>query len=324
MDRKIFVDVVLGIALGDEGKGKICHALSMKNPYTHVMRFSGGGNAGHTIYHEGKKFATHLLPCGFFNKIKSVIGPGCVVNPNDLFLQINHFENNGFDVKSYLKIAKNTHIVTENHLLEDSKDTKIGTTKTGNGPAYRDKYNRTGIRAEEVPELKPFLIDMYEEFYDGKVKYVLAEGAQAFFLDPDWGDYPYVTSSHCGIGSVLLNGFSHEHINDVYGIVKAYETYVGNRKFEPDEPIFSEIRKLGQEFGTTTGRARQCNWLNLDRIIKAIQMNGVNTLIVNKIDILRQLNVWNIIHENKVKNFNNENDFVDFIFNKTGTKVIFF
>lgn len=156
---------------------------------------------------------------------------------------------------------------------------------------------------------------MYEEFYYGDDdRLVLAEGAQGFYLDVDWGKYPFVTSSHCGIGSVLLNGFTHKQIRHVYGVAKAYETYVGADQFEPNDPVFQEIRKLGQEYGATTGRPRQCNWLNLDELVKAAQMNGVDEIILNKIDVLDELKAWNLRENSgKVLRFPSSVEFRKFV-----------
>jgi adenylosuccinate synthase len=305
------VDVVLGLSYGDEGKGKICHSLLEKNKYTHVVRFNGGSNAGHTIYHEGKKLVTHLIPSGVFYGVKSLIGPGCVVDVHKFFQELKYLEENGINTKGLVFIAKNAHLVQEIHTDEDSTDTSIGTTRTGNGPCYRDKYARKGLRAEEYDALEPYLIDFYKEFYgqnNNSIK-ILAEGAQAFHLDIDWGDYPYVTSSHCGLGSVLLNGFNHKHIRNVYGVIKAYDTYVGAKKFQPEDKIFEDIQELGQEFGATTGRKRQCNWLNWDNIEKSMFMNGVNRLVINKVDILDKVNAWNVYYRGKVLNLKNQENF---------------
>ena len=322
--NEIKIDVVFDLAYGDCGKGKVTHALSRKNNYTHVIRFSGGGNAGHTIYHNGIKFVTHLIPSGVFNGVKSIIGPGCVVNPTKLHHEINYLTEAGIkDVDSLVKVAKNAHIVTMDHVMEESEEKEIGTTKTGNGPAYRDKYMRKGIRAEAVSNFIS-TIDMHEEFYDGKDKIILAEGAQGFYLDPDWGHYPYVTSSHCGIGSVLLNGFNHKQIRKVYGVIKAYETYVGAKKFEGDDPVFPKIRQLGHEYGATTGRSRQVNWINFNELIQAINMNGIDELLVNKIDILRELNVWKTRNSSGVvKEYQNETDFRKAIQDALSIPVVF-
>ena len=300
------VDVVIGLQNGDEGKGKITNKLVSSGNYDCVLRFNGGGNAGHTIYQNGQKIVTHLVPCGILHGIHSVIGNGCVLNINSFFEEVSYLKKFGFDT-SLIKIAKNVHIVTDKHKSEELNESRIGTTKTGNGPAYRDKYNRTGIRAESCRELKDFMVDMYDVIYS-KNKRFLAEGAQAYGLDIDWGEYPYVTSSHCGVGSVLLNGFNHNQIGDVIGVIKAYDTYVGGKKFEPKENVFELIRKIGGEYGATTGRPRQCNWLNWKGIQRACDMNGVNKIIMNKVDILNAVKEWKL-YNNEIVSFNSEEEF---------------
>ena len=178
------VDVVIGMQYGDEGKGKIANQMAASGEYDYVFRFNGGGNAGHTIYLNGEKIVTHLVPCGILHGIPSVIGNGCVINTQKLFEEIEYLENLGFNT-SLLKIAENAHIITREHIEEDSKDTKIGTTRTGNGPCYRDKVSRTGLRAKDVPELQPYLIDMYSLIHSSPKKF-LAEGAQGYWLDMEF------------------------------------------------------------------------------------------------------------------------------------------
>ena len=291
----MITDIVIGLQHGDEGKGKVTHHLLKSGNYTHCIRFNGGCNAGHTIYHEGEKFVTHHIPAGVFFGIPSIIGPGCVLNVNKLFNEIVGLAERGVSLARTLKIASNVHIITEEHVNEDSKDERIGTTKSGNGPAYRDKYARRGVRATDIDFLKPFLIDVYEELHNQETPpVILMEGAQGFWLDPDWGDYPYVTSSHCGVAAALLNGVNPRSLRNVYGVAKIYETYVGKKQFQPPGEIYNEIQIAGEEFGATTGRVRQCNWLNFKQLEQAIRMNGVNKLIFNKMDVLRQVGQWGI------------------------------
>ena len=78
-------------------------------------------------------------------------------------------------------------------------------------------------------------------------------------------------------------------MRNVWGVGKVYDTYVGAKLFEPNNTIFSEIRKVGEEYGATTGRPRQCNWLDLDQLKKSIRVNGVTHLVLNKVDVLEQL-----------------------------------
>jgi adenylosuccinate synthase len=316
-----FADVILDLQQGDSGKGKISNSLVQTGDYTHSVRFNGSNNAGHTIYKDGKKIVTHSIPAGVLHGVKSIIGPGCVVNVNHFFDELDDLEDCGIDLNGLVYISKNTHIITSSHLEEDGRDTKIGTTKRGNGPAYRDKYDRKGIRASEVHELQPYLIDVYEEFHGKQGCSVLFEGAQGFYLDVDWGDYPYVTSSHCTVGSAVMNGVPPQKIRKVYGAAKIYETYVGTKKFEPDDLVFEKIRELGNEYGATTGRPRQCNWLDIDNLVKAAKINGVTDLVVSKMDILRSVGVWCLYYRGKKLTFSSEMGIKEFIANQIGSDV---
>lgn len=155
------VDVVLGAFYGDEGKGKIIDYLSKDADI--AVRFSGGSNAGHSIEVDGKKFAFHLIPSGIFNKgTLAIIGNGVVVDPKLLIDEMNELEANGISTEN-LYISEKAHIVFPYHiemdkLLEANRgNDKIGTTARGIGPAYCDKFERCGIRAED------FISDRFEE-----------------------------------------------------------------------------------------------------------------------------------------------------------------
>jgi len=304
-----FADVIVDLQQGDSGKGKIANALCSTGHYTHVIRYNGGNNAGHTIYHEGKKIVTHSIPCGVIHGVKSIIGPGCVVNVKHFFAELKELQDAGIRTEGLVFIANNAHVITEEHLTEDRQDNAIGTTKRGNGPAYRDKYSRKGIRAEQVAELQPYLVDLYEEFYGQSNRTycrILFEGAQGFGLDVDWGDYPYVTSSHCTVGGAILNGVPPKYIRNIWGVAKIYETYVGAKNFQPDEKVFDKIRELGVEYGATTGRPRQCNWMNMESLVKAARINGCNKIVINKVDILDAAGVWKIYDvDGKLREFPN-------------------
>ena len=309
-----YADVIVDLQAGDTGKGKVCFSLTKnKNEYTHVIRYNGGGNAGHTIYKEGKKIVTHFIPSGIVNGVKSIIGPGCVLNIDKFKTEIKELESVGIKVSGKLFVDKRVHIITDEHLIEDSKDTTIGTTKTGNGPCYRDKYFRKGIRADEVETgLDGFLIDIYDELHGKEECKILFEGAQGFELDVDWGDYPYVTSSHCTVGSAVLNGVPPQKIRKVFGVAKAYRTYVGNKKFETPSDIFDKIREIGNEYGATTGRKRQIDWLDFDDLVKSVNINGVTDVIINKLDILNRVNTYRYYKDGELK-YLNETSFQFFI-----------
>jgi len=317
-----FADVILDLQQGDSGKGKISNALVQTGEYTHSVRYNGSNNAGHTVYVEGKKIVTHSIPAGVLHGVKSIIGPGCVLNIDHFFDEMDMLYDKGIDPDDLVFISKNTHIITNKHLEEDQQDVSIGTTKRGNGPAYRDKYARKGKRAEDFHELQPYLIDVYEEFHEKQECSILFEGAQGFYLDIDWGDYPYVTSSHCTVGSAIMNGVPPQKIRRIYGAAKIYETYVGSKKFELKDPVFEKIRQLGNEFGATTNRPRQCNWLNIDNLVKAVKVNGVTDLVISKMDILREIRAWNMYYKGRKLSFSSEWAIKDFITTQVGKDVI--
>lgn len=306
-------DIVVDLAYGDCAKGKVTHYLLKNKKYSHSIRFNGGSNAGHTIYHDGKKVITHLIPAGVFFGVRSIIGPGCVLNVESFFQEIEELKAHGIEADSLIKVADTVHIITDEHIKEDQADVKIGTTKRGVGPAYRDKYNRTGIQAKSIPALKKYLVDFHQEIFSSPDNVLICEGAQGFYLDPHFGDYPYVTSSHCTVAGALLNGIPHTSIRLVFGCIKAYDTYVGAKKFQPDGEIFNQLCKAGNEVGATTGRVRQCNFLNIDLLKKAVKVNAVHNIVVNKMDVLQTVGVWKVIKDDQVLDLKSEENFIQFM-----------
>jgi adenylosuccinate synthase len=124
-------------------------------------------------------------------------------------------------------------------------------------------------------------------------KRVLAEGAQGSMLDIDFGTYPYVTSSNTVTAGVCTGlGVAPSTIGEVIGITKAYCTRVGGGPFptELDSPIGEKLRQEGQEFGSTTGRARRCGWIDLPQLRYTIMLNGVTQIVMTKIDVLNVFN----------------------------------
>ena len=305
------IDVLLGLQFGDEGKGKIIDYIA--NNYDTVARFNGGSNAGHTIFYNNKKYALHLIPSGIFYGKKCIIGNGVVIDPISLKKEIEIIEKDGIDVINNLYISKYAHIVTPEHVKidkEKEKILKIGTTGRGIGPCYTSKVERSGIRICDILDKKEYLDNIKSENYEyyDSINYllnlkitnilnhinidsdmILAEGAQGTLLDVDFGTYPYVSSSNSTIGGVMTGlGSSHKKIRNVYGVFKAYMTRVGNGPFvtELKNEIGEKIRNIGNEYGATTGRPRRCGWLDLPALKYACTINGVDSLIMTKSDVL--------------------------------------
>ena len=315
MNNKInFVDICCGLNWGDEAKGKIIAQLAKSGHYNFVCRWAGGNNAGHTVYVNNKKYKTHLIPCGIFYNIPSIIGPDCVVHMPSFQNEILYLKQNGFNTE-LIKISPKAHLVTDNHINEDVKDYKSqGTTSKGIAPCYRDKYARVGTQIKDVDYFKPYIWD--EALYGN----VLCEGAQGFWLDINQGNYPYVTSSTTLPYGACSLGFSPKLIRHIYGASKIYDTRSGTDPHFPesllDNSELISVIQQGNEFGATTGRMRKVNWLNINKLVKSINTTGTTIVIISKIDVLEELSNYKLIENNTILSFNSIQEMKDHINNK--------
>jgi len=147
------VQVIVGAQWGDEGKGKIVDLLSEQADI--VARYQGGANAGHTVCIGDKQYVLHLIPSGMFHPhITCVIGNGVVIDPAALMSEIAQLQAAGITITGRLLISHHAHLIMPYHKLLDAAreqtGTKIGTTGRGIGPAYFDKFLRTGIRIVDL------------------------------------------------------------------------------------------------------------------------------------------------------------------------------
>jgi adenylosuccinate synthase len=138
--------------------------------------------------------------------------------------------------------------------------------------------------------IRPFVADtaamLWRAADEGRS--LLFEGAQGTMLDIDHGTYPYVTSSSATAGGASTGlGFPPTRLTDVIGVTKAYTTRVGNGPFPAEMPELEagEVRNRGVEFGAVTGRPRRCGWLDLFMLRYALRLNGINSLVVTKLDV---------------------------------------
>ena len=304
------VDVVIGCFYGDEGKGKVIDYLATNADI--AVRATGGDNAGHTIEANGVKYAMRLIPSGILSgHTIGVIGNGVVMNPQVLLGEIENLKAHGYDIDNHCR---------------------------GIGPTYCDKYERAGLRVEDLyadnfkshleelvesrkallkfydPEdttideklnfedvykthceyaeqLKPYVCDTVTYLHKAleEDKRVIVEGAQATLLDIDFGSYPYVTSSNPTIGGIITGtGLSASDIGNVYGIIKAYSSRVGEGPFVTEllDETGDRIRDLGHEYGTVSGRPRRCGWLDLVTLKYAKRLNGLTGISVNHLDTI--------------------------------------
>ena len=163
---------VIGLQWGDEAKGKVVDLLTEHHEI--VVRYQGGNNAGHTVKFDGNTYKLSLLPTGILHEhVKSVIGPGVVVNPNALLTELDGMTESGQDGFSRLFVSDRAHVICPWHLLEEAAleaargSEAIGTTMRGIGTCYRDKVGRShairvgdlvdrDVFAARVKEIVPF------------------------------------------------------------------------------------------------------------------------------------------------------------------------
>jgi adenylosuccinate synthase len=180
---------------------------------------------------------------------------------------------------------------------------------------------------EAMEFLREFKIVNGEYFINEKIQKgqrVLAEGAQGSMLDVDFGTFPFVTSSNTISAGVCTGlGIAPQKIKEVFGISKAYCTRVGSGPFPTEllNETGEQLRKTGNEFGSTTGRPRRCGWIDLVALQFACMINGVTQIIMTKADILDEL------EELKVCNSYNINgkaiDYVPFQMNKVDIEPVY-
>lgn len=162
---------IVGINWGDEGKGRMVDLLT--EDYDVVVRFQGGGNAGHTVINDKGKFALHLLPSGIFrNDVVNILGNGVALDPESLWKEMQEVMSKGVDLTpDNLKISDRASLLLPWHRdldeLEEMRlaDKKYGSTKQGIAPFYSDKYQKKTVLAGELyypEELRAHLADLME------------------------------------------------------------------------------------------------------------------------------------------------------------------
>jgi len=326
----------LGLQRGDEGKGRLSDKLAATHNVVarynggpnagHTIVVGGQKISLHQVP-SGALYpkviniignGMYVDPLKLLDEIADLQAKGLSISPKNL------------------TVSYAAHLILPHHILLDELreggDGAQGSTKAGIAYVAGDKYERSGVRAEllvinpklleqkiveelnqlkaadsqktakswlaKAMQLKPYVTDtaslLNEQLAKGKS--VLAEGAQAAWLDIDGGMYPFVTSSHPTIGGAL-NGLrvSHHYVDKVYGVMKAVPSHVGDGPFVTeitDQRLADKIRgrrgEVDAEFGATTGRPRRVGWLDLPAIRTAIRDNGVTDVVMTKLDTLQK------------------------------------
>ncbi|MDR1651490.1 MAG: adenylosuccinate synthase [Synergistaceae bacterium] len=220
---KNVVQALVGAQWGDEGKGRVVDVLAKEVGV--VVRYQGGANAGHTVIVEGKKHVFHLLPSGMLYPGRvCVIGNGVVLDPEQFISEVKGLDPSPESIGTRLVVSGSAHIVmpyhkkldalSENARKDSSSAAAIGTTGRGIGPCYVDKYNRIGIRAEDIsdPDLLAAKLRMNVE--EKNTILVKLYGEKPLDFDElfekalEWGRFmkPYIGDSTMEIDSAIRSG----------------------------------------------------------------------------------------------------------------------
>ena len=331
-----YVDAVIGLQYGDEGKGKITASLVAAKDYDYTVRYNGGPNAGHSIHKQnGAHYALHQIPSSIAYQKPGYIAPGCVLDIEKLMEETSDFILvEGFDPLDYLYIHPQVPLINSSHIKIDAAyhHGKQGSTRSGIAPAYAEYYNRSAKTFTSLENHLHNYSSLEKCLYD--VDNLLLEGAQGFYLNPESGNYPYTTSSNSSPASAAASMcFPASKIRHVIGVAKCYETRSGedptfynlfkenqftNIKLSftyQDFEDFERIQKAGNEYGVTTGRKRKVRFLDIDRLVNAIQSTGTTVLVLNKWDILDSLNLNKLILNGSVTSFIDSTHMYEFIKN---------
>ena len=297
---------IVGINWGDEGKGRMVDLLT--EDYDVVIRYQGGGNAGHTVVNDYGKFALHLLPSGIFHPgVVNVLGNGVALDAENLWKEIEQVREKGVAVSpENLKISDRASLLLPWHrqldALEEARlaSRKYGSTKQGIAPFYSDKYQKKTVLAGELfyPEhLKAHLKELLEwknltltGVYGAEpcspeqlLSWVESYGEKIKPYVCDVGTYLRTASAE---GKKLLFEAQLGSLRDLdYGIYP-YTTSFVCEWFGADA---DRLREAGGEYGAKTGRPRRVGPLDLVATRYGIQVQGATALALTKLDVLSYL-----------------------------------
>ncbi len=213
------VTVVIGSQWGDEGKGKVVDLLIEEVDV--VSRYQGGANAGHTICWGEQTFVLHLVPSGIFHEgVSCVIGNGVVIDPVALMEEIRMIRELGYEVGGRLFISHNAHLIMPYHKkVEEARERArdagaIGTTGRGIGPAYVDKFARTGIRVVDLLDRDVLRQKLKRAIEEKNVILQSIYGAEGLDVEEIIEEYvefdqqidPYVTDTAAYLNAALAQG----------------------------------------------------------------------------------------------------------------------
>jgi adenylosuccinate synthase len=279
--------VIVGGFWGDEGKGKIISYLALKDKLDFCVR-TGSVNAAHTVWHQGKRYALHMVPGGFVNEqCRLLIASGANVHAGQFLKEVEETS-----VKRRIGVDDQASIIEEKHSVQDKSSAHLkglGTTGWGVGPAIEERVRRTAKLARDVPELKPYLADVSAEVNEAinGQKTVLLEGTQGIFLSLYHGTYPYVTGRDTSASAVCSEvGIGPTRVDDVLLVFKSFMTRVGAGPLPGEISKEEAINRGWFETASGTGRDRRSAPFDFGLARESVMINGATEIALTKLDAI--------------------------------------
>ncbi|MEV7084857.1 adenylosuccinate synthetase [Streptomyces sp. NPDC093085] len=281
--------IVVGGQWGDEAKGKICSYLAMRDNPTVSVRAGLGPGAGHTVIHEGRTLRMRQLPSAVINpKTRLLLGAGVLVRPEVLLREIQEL-----GVGDRVGIDFRASIIEPEHVEAESRDQnlteRVRSTGSGHGPALAARAMRSGLRAEDIPELAPYLTDVAAEANEAldRDQHVLVEGTNGYGLSVLFGSYPYTVGKDSTASTAAADaGLGPLAIDEVVLAFRTYPIRVGAGPL-PTEIPQARAEKLGiVEYGTVTGRRRRVGTFDLDKARESIRVNRPSRIALTFLDYI--------------------------------------
>ncbi|MER6441906.1 adenylosuccinate synthetase [Streptomyces sp. NPDC001185] len=281
--------IVVGGQWGDEAKGKICSYLALRDSAAVSVRAGLGPGAGHTVVHEGRTLRMRQLPSAVVNPAtRLLLGAGVLVRPEVLLREIEDL-----GVGDRVGIDHRASVIEPGHVDAEARDThltdRVRSTGSGHGPALAARAMRTALRAEDVPELAPYLCDTAADA-NGALdhgEHVLVEGTNGYGLSVLYGSYPYTVGKDSTASTAAADaGLGPLAIDDVVLCFRTYPIRVGAGPL-PTEIPQERAEELGiVEFGTVTGRRRRVGTFDLDEARESIRVNRPSRIALTFLDYI--------------------------------------
>lgn len=279
--------IVVGGQWGDEAKGKISSYLALRDDPGVAVRAGLGPGAGHTVVHCGRTLRLRQVPSAVVNpRTRLLLGAGVLVRPEVLLREIKET-----GVADRVGVDYRASVIDPEHLAAEQADAglreKVRSTGSGHGPALAARAMRSARRAEDVPELAPYLADVAAEVNravdagDG----VQVEGTNGFGLSVLYGSYPYAVGKDSTASTAAADaGLGPLAVDEVVLVFRAFPTRVGAGPFPTEMPEEEAERRGIVEFGTVTGRRRRTGTFDLDLAREAVRINRPSRIALTFLD----------------------------------------